>query len=83
VLKHAWAGLQVGEFAPPVEVVITSATGDPLIHLRLTAFERHTIKICDESKWRTPDVLPVTVTITDGAGKVEMWEVDPRSQSIN
>jgi hypothetical protein len=83
VLRYAWAGLQVGEFAAPVEVVITSATDDPLIHLRLTVFERHTIKICDESKWRIPEVLPVTVTITDGAGKVEMWEVDQRSQRIN
>lgn len=58
VLKYALTGLQAGALAAPVEVVMTSATDDPLIHLRRTGLERYAIKILesDESKWQGPEI---------------------------
>jgi hypothetical protein len=72
----AAAGLKEGQLTPPVEVEITSATDEPLVHYRLTSLEHGGMEILqsDESKWQSPEVFPVTATITDGAGKVEMWK---------
>jgi len=79
------AGLKEGQLTSPVEVQITSATDEPLVHYRLTSLERGALEILqsDESKWQSPEIFPVTATITDGAGHLEMWEIDPRPKRIN
>jgi hypothetical protein len=86
VIKYALAGLKEGQLKAPVEVLVTSVTDDPVFHIRFTAFEHDAheiLQFLDESNLQGREILPVTVTITDGTGKQEMWEVDPRSQSIN
>jgi hypothetical protein len=37
----------------------------------------------DESKWQSPEIYPVTATITDGAGIMAEYEVDPRPKRMN
>jgi hypothetical protein len=56
-----------------------------LVHYRLTSLERGALEILqsDESKWQSPEIFPVTATITDGAGHLEMCEIDPRPKRIN
>ena len=85
VIRVVVAGLKEGQVTSPVEVQITSATDEPLVHYRLTSLERGALEILqsDESKWQSPEIFPVTATITDGAGHLEMWEIDPRPKRIN
>ena|SRR3989442_249792 len=85
LIRMAAAGLKEGQLTSPVEVQITSATDEPLVHYRLTSLERGALEILqsDESKWQSPEIFPVTATITDGAGHLEMWEIDPRPKRIN
>ena len=86
VIKYVFAGLRDGQLKAPVEVLVTSVTDDPVFHVRFRAFEpdgHEILQFLDESNVQRPEIFPVTVTITDGAGKVETWEVDPSSQRIN
>jgi len=86
VIKYVFAGLKDGQLKAPVDVLVTSVTDDPVFHVRFRAFEpdgHEILQFLDESNLQGREILPVTVSISDGAGKEETWEVDPRSQSIN
>jgi hypothetical protein len=86
VIRVVVAGLKEGLLTPPVEGQITSATDEPLLHLRLTSPEHGALEILqsDESRCQSSEIFPVTTTIADGAGRMESWEeVDPRPKRIN
>ena len=86
VIRVVVAGLKEGLLTAPVEVQITSATDEPLLHLRLTSPEHGALEILqsDASKCQSPEIFPVTTTVTDGAGHLEEWEeVDPRPKRVN
>ena len=84
-------GLKEGRLTVPVEILITSATDQPLFHSRLTAVkadpkeqaDASELLQSDESKWRSLEIYPVTITITDGGGHEERWTFDPRPERVN
>jgi hypothetical protein len=73
----------------PVEILITSATHEPLFRLRMTGFKAvaaelaDATELLDESKLHSLEIYPVTATITDATGSVEEFEVDPRPKRVN
>ena len=59
-----------GRLATPVEILFTSVTDEPLVHLRLKALETDALEYLqsDKSKWQNPEIFPVTVNIFDARG---------------
>jgi len=83
VWRHVLLFVKEGRLTTPVEVLITSATEEPLVHVRFlsASWEKgNALELLqsDESKWQSPEIFPVSVIVSDAAGVEEDWEVDPR-----
>ena len=84
-MQRVLVDVKEGRLATPVEILFTSVTDEPLVHLRLKALETDALEHLqsDKSKWQNPEIFPVTVNICDAAGVPQEWKVDPRPTRLN
>jgi len=83
--------LKEGRLVVPAEILITSVTDEPIFHSRMIAVKADAKEQADatellqfdESKSRSLEIYPVTMTITDVAGHMEQWKFDPRPEREN